>query len=86
MQRLITTAAAATFAVLASAGLCRGAPLEVRHGGLDLSSPYIPPARPKVSVEEKRAIRDRMRLAQEKRDRKAAKLRALVAKGAIAAA
>ncbi|MQW38161.1 hypothetical protein [Sinorhizobium meliloti] len=85
MQRLITTAAAATFAVLASAGLCRSAPVEVRRGHLDLSSPYIPPAQPRVSADEKRAIRDRMRLAQEKRDRKAAKLRALVAKGAIAA-
>jgi hypothetical protein len=57
----------------------------MRRGQVDLSSPYIPPARPKVTNEEKRAIRDRRRLAQEKRDRKAAKLRALVANGSMAA-
>ncbi|OAP40366.1 hypothetical protein AU381_00110 [Sinorhizobium glycinis] len=85
MKRLVSISAAATFAVLASAGLCRGSPVEIRRGDIDLSSPYIPPARPKVTVEEKRAIRDRMRLAQEKRDRKAAKLRALVAKGSLQA-
>jgi hypothetical protein len=37
-------------------------------------------------MEEKRVIRDRMRLAEAKRVRKAEKLKALVAKGAMAAA
>ncbi|MGV2099038.1 hypothetical protein [Rhizobium sp. 21-4511-3d] len=83
MRSIMSVAAAATFAVMASSGWPRAAPQLVRRGDLDLSQPYIPPARPKATAEEKAAIRDRMRLAQTKRERKAEKLRGLVASGAM---
>jgi hypothetical protein len=86
MRNIMSVAAAATFAVMASSGLAKAAPRLIRRGDLDLSSPYIPPAPRKATVDEKRVIRDRMRLAEIKRARKAAKLNALAAKGALVAA
>lgn len=83
MRSLATAAIAAAITTFATMGLAKGAPQPVRRGSLDLSSPYIPPALPKASAEEKRAIRDRMRLAAIKRERKAEKLKALVSKGAL---
>ncbi len=86
MKSVLSVAAAATFAVMASTGLARSAPQPVRRGDLDLSSPYIPPARPKLTSDEKAAIRDLMIRAAEKRHRKSLKLKALAYKGAIASA
>lgn len=86
MRRLAVAAMAAALTTFTDFGLSRGAPKLVRRGSLDLSSPYIPPAPRRATMEEKRVIRDRMRLAEAKRVRKAEKLKALVAKGAMAAA
>lgn len=85
MRSIFTMASAATFAVMASAGLARPAPQPVRRGDLDLSSPYIPPARPKATKAQKLAANERMAKAETKRARKAARYRELVAKGAIGA-
>ena len=86
MRSIMVGAAAATFAVMASAGLARAAPQPVRRGDLDLSSPYIPPARIKPTAIEKQQANARIEAAKAKRARKAAVLRSLVAKGALQAA
>lgn len=86
MRGIATVAMAAAITTFASMGLAKVAPQPVRRGSLDLSSPYIPPARHKATVEEKRSIRDRARLAAIKRARKAERLNALVSKGALQAA
>lgn len=85
MRKLISIASAATFAVLASSGLCKSAPKTVRRGEVDLSSPYIPPAPKKISREEKLKAADRVVAAEAKRARKAARFNALVANGSMLA-
>lgn len=84
MRSLATVAMAAAITTFSTIGLAKAAPQPVRRGSLDLSSPYIPPAPHRASADEKRSIRDRVRLAAIKRVRKAERLNALVAKGAMA--
>ena len=86
MRKLIGIASAATFAVLASSGLCKSAPTTVRRGEIDLSSPYIPPAPKKISRDEQLKAADRVLAAEAKRARKAARFDALVANGSMLAA
>lgn len=82
----LAVAAAAALSVFAAAGLSRSAPQLVRRGDLDLSSPYIPPARHKPTAIEKQQANARMEAAKAKRARKAARYRDLVAKGGLQAA
>lgn len=84
MRSVLSVAAAATFAVMASSGLARSAPQPVRRGDLDLSSPYIPPARVKPTSAEKAAAASRLARAEAKRARKAARNIALMERGAFA--
>ena len=86
MKRIAVAAMAAALTTFADFGLSRGAPQPIRRGSLDLSTPYIPPAPVKATVEEKRNIRSCMRIAEDKRRRKAERNRLLVAKGALLAA
>lgn len=86
MRGIMSVAAAATFAVMASSGLARASPQPVRRGSVDLSSPYIPPERIKPTHAEIALVRQRETKAEEKRARKAARLQRLVASGGFAAA
>lgn len=85
MHKVISISAAAAFSVLAAAGLGRPAPQIIPRGALDLSQPIIPPARQKKTDLQKQAACDAIARAKLKRERKAAKLRLLVANGSMAA-
>lgn len=84
-RTIAISAAAAALSVFSSVGLSRAAPRPVRRGDLDLSSPYIPPARAKPTADENRKANARIDAAKAKRARKGARYRELVAKGALQA-
>ncbi len=83
---IVVAAAAAALSTFASFGLSRAAPKPIRRGDLDLSSPYIPPAAPKLTAEQNRQRNAHIARAAEKRARKAERLKGLVAKGAMVGA
>lgn len=86
MRKIAVAAAAAALSTFASFGLSRAAPQPVRRGHLDLSSPYIPPARRKLTVDERSAANARIEAAKAKRARKAARNIDLVLRGGLLAA
>lgn len=85
MRKVIAiTAAAAALQVFAGMGLARSAPVVVNRRDVDLSDPYIPPARVKPTREQIAAVNARMARAEEKRARKAQRKMALFERGAFA--
>lgn len=83
MKQMIVAASAAALMTFADFGLSKKAPQPVRRGDLDLSSPYIPPARVKPTSKQMALANERMKRAEAKRARKAARLRYLVSRGGL---
>ena len=86
MRNIAVPAAAAALSTFASFGLSRAAPQPVRRGQVDLSVPFIPPAKRKPTVAERSAANARIEAARAKRARKAARNIDLVRRGGLIAA